>query len=197
MLQSPTNRCPSSPVSGGRGDGQADRNTRRRNVPSAAVPIPVSAQQANHNHNYNPKRGRSETREMSASGGGGGGGTLRDPQRTPIPGTAVPNPSLVTLIPTHTIDSAPEVVSAVAAARRRGPIASTSAAAFVSAVGGTRGRTRGAVGKSSAARNATSHPRPRTSTGYEKHVRSKMATEALAAKLGDRNARKEVGHSSC
>lgn len=181
-LQSPTTRCPSSPVSGGRCNGQADRNPRRRNGPPTAVPTAIPVQQTN----VNPKRARSKAREMAALGGGGNGGDgLRHPQRAPIHGTAVPNPALVALVPTHTIDIAPEVIAAVAAARRRKPIASSSATAFTSTVGGTW--TGVQVGHISDTRNATSRPRPRTSTGCERRARSG----------NDRNARRKVGPPFC
>lgn len=96
---------------------------------------------------------------------------------------------VVALVPVHTIENAPEVV----AARRRGPTASASAEALTpSAAGdGSYGGTRGA-GEPGANGSVTSRPRPRTSTGYERRAKSRISAEVLAAKGGDRGARKEV-----
>lgn len=131
-----------------------------------------------------PQGGRSKKRERAASGSG----TVRRSQRAPLlGGTAVSTLSSVALVPVHTIESAAEVV----AARRGRLVISESAAELPSSAG--RGEKGGAPGgaRRSANGNSTSRPRPRTSTGCERRVRSKAATAMLHAKGGDRDARRK------
>eukprot|EP00752_Nemacystus_decipiens_P001891 g1821.t1 len=130
------------------------------------------------------KGGPSKKRERGASGSG----CVRHPQQATLPGGfAVPIPSSVALVPVHTIESAAEVV----AARRGRLVVSASAVELTSSVG--RAETEGAPGGAarSANRRSTSRPRPRTSTGCERRVRSKATMGMLPVKGGDRNARRK------
>lgn len=95
---------------------------------------------------------------------------------------------VVALVPVHTIENAPEVV----AARRRGPIASASAEALTPSVAGLGSRGARGGGETGAQRNVNPRTRPRTSTGFERRATRKVSAEGLAAKGGNRIARKEV-----